>query len=112
VTVDRFARLQAARDIRLARLQRGSWCVVKVNDDGTEYVVERDLRELVASKIAGQKRDTMSGDDIDRGWNYVSLSQSRLTSKRIKITPKVDAVSSEANLQTEPAANQEATHRT
>ena len=112
LTLDRFSRIQAARDTRLSKLQRGNWGVFKVNDDGTELQVERDLPERVADKIAGQKRDTMADSDLDGGWNYVSRQQERLTNRRAVLTTKVDAAPKGTNLQTEPAADQEATHRT
>lgn len=69
--MDRFARIQEQRDLRLARLQLGNFFVVKQNDDGRLLIVERWLNENTAARVAGAKRDSMTDADIDEGWNYL-----------------------------------------
>ena len=70
--MDKFSRIQAARDLRLAKLQRGRWQVVKVNDDGRRLVVARGMTDLTADQEAARRRDVQSEQSIADGWNYVA----------------------------------------
>jgi hypothetical protein len=72
--VTKFEQIQAARDTRLAKLQRGSWSVVKVNDDGREIVVQGNVTAIVAERLAGARRDTMSDGDVGDGWTFLAKS--------------------------------------
>ena len=73
--MDRFSRIQAARDLRLAKLQRGDWRVVKFNDRGVRITVSGGLTEKAADGEAGRRRDTQSEQSINEGWSFVAERQ-------------------------------------
>lgn len=77
--VTKFEQIQAARDLRLSKQQRGSWSVVKRNDDGREIVVERNVTAFVAEKLAGARRDSMPDADVGDGWTFIASRQSGKT---------------------------------
>ena len=68
----KFDQIQAARDTRLAKLQRGAWNVVKVNDDGRTIIVERNVTPHVAERLAGERRDSMPDADVGDGWTFLA----------------------------------------
>jgi len=43
-----------------------------VYDDGRKIVVERNVSQFVAEKLAGARRDSMKDSEVGDGWNYAA----------------------------------------